>query len=218
VREPEVWERERGGAPRLAELFTPGLRRATLGGLAMSLVTLVTWWGTNAFLPFVAAHLAGPDASPAAVAGHITHATTLFTLGGLIGTLATIPLARLGRRTLFALYFATGAAAIWITFGLSWDPVTRTRLLFLDGLTVFGVVGSFSFYLPELFPTRLRGTGSGFCFNAGRYLAALGPYAVGLGLSTAPTPMDAIRWMALGPLAGLVVVPFIAETHRPAEG
>ena len=37
----------------------------TLGGLAMSLVTLVTWWGTNAFLPFVATFLAGPRATPA---------------------------------------------------------------------------------------------------------------------------------------------------------
>ena len=52
VREPEVWRRERAGTPRLRELFTPALRRATLGGLAMSLVTLVSWWATNAFLPW----------------------------------------------------------------------------------------------------------------------------------------------------------------------
>src|SRR5262249_13241271 len=44
VEEPEVWRRERTARPRLAELFVPGLRRATLGGLAMCLVTLVTWW------------------------------------------------------------------------------------------------------------------------------------------------------------------------------
>jgi hypothetical protein len=87
------------------------------------------------------------------------------------------------------------------------------RLLFFDGLTVFGVVGSFSFYLPELFPTRLRGTGAGFCFNTGRYLAATGPYLVGLALGAAPTPMEAIRWVALVPLAGLALVPFIVETH-----
>jgi hypothetical protein len=50
VEEPEIWRRERTARPRLAELFVPGLRRATLGGLAMCLVTLVTWWATNAFL------------------------------------------------------------------------------------------------------------------------------------------------------------------------
>lgn len=211
VDEPEVWHRERGAAPpRLAELFSPALRRATLGGLAMCLVTLLTWWATNAFLPFVAAHLAdqaGGDAG--ALRGR---ATLLFTLGGFFGTLATIPIARLGRRPLFAIYLAGAALAIWGTFGLDWSPETRTGLLVLDGLTVFGVVGAFSFYLPELFPTRLRGTGSGFCFNTGRYLAAAGPYVVGSALGAAPTPMDAIRWVAVVPLVGLCLVPLIVET------
>jgi len=211
VAEPEVWRRERTEHPRLAELFTPELRRATLGGLAMCLVTLLTWWATNAFLPFVAEHL-GRERGAAAVEQHKGRATVLFTTGGFLGTLATIPLARLGRRPLFAIYLAGAALSIWLTFGLDWDPVTRTRLLFLDGLTVFGVVGAFSFYLPELFPTRLRGTGSGFCFNVGRYLAAAGPSVVGVALGAAATPMDAIRWVALVPLAGLCLVPFIVET------
>src|SRR5439155_1584589 len=69
VREPEVWEREAHAAPRLAELFAPGLRHATLGGLAMCIVTLVAWCGTNAILPLVAAFLAGPDAAPSVRAG-----------------------------------------------------------------------------------------------------------------------------------------------------
>ena len=41
-------------------------------------------------------------------------------------------------------------------------------MYFFIGLTVFGVFGSFTYYLPELFPTRLRGTGAGFCYNVGR--------------------------------------------------
>ena len=211
VREPDAWTRERRGG-RLRDLFAADLRRATLGGLAMSVVNLSTWWATNAFLPLVAAFLAGPDAPPAVVAGHVGYASTMFNLGGLVGTLATVGLARLGRRALFALYFGGAAASIWITFGLDWDPLTRMRLLFLDGVTVFGCAGSFTFYLPELFPTRLRGTGSGFCFNAGRYLAAAGPFVVGRALGAAPTPMDAIRWVAVIPLAGLLLVPFIVET------
>jgi MFS family permease len=213
VREPEVWERAAGPRPRARELFAPGLRRATFGGLAMSLVTLVTWWATNAFLPFVARHMAGAGASPSAVAGAIATTSLYFNIGGLVGTLLTIPLAELGRRPLFAIYLAGAAASIWLTFGLDWPAAMRMRLYFLDGLTVFGVVGSFSFYLPELFPVRLRGTGSGFCFNTGRYLAAGGPYLIGVALGSAPTPMDAIRWVALVPLAGLLLVPAIVETH-----
>src|ERR1051326_6332212 len=65
------------------------------------------------------------------------------------------------------------------------------------GLTVFGVFGSFTYYLPELFPTRLRGTGAGFCYNVGRIIAAGGPFLVGwvasqkgasLSLASAPRP------------------------------
>jgi MFS family permease len=212
VREPEMWVEEADRRPRLRDLFQPNLRRATLGGLAMSLVTLVTWWATNAFLPFVVRHLSGPDASPATVAGNVTYTSLFFNLGALLGTLATIPISRLGRRPLFALYLAGAVASIWATFALDWSPTTRMRLYFFNGITAFGIVGSFSFYLPELFPTRLRGTGSGFCFNTGRYLAAAGPYVVGLGLAAAPTPMDAIRWVAFVPLVGLLLVPFIVET------
>ncbi len=213
VREPEAWKRE-APPPRLRELFAPELRHATAGGFALCLVTLVTWWATNAFLPFVAAFLAGPGASPAAVAGHITYATTMFNLGGVAGTLVTILLARLGRRVLFAVYFTGAAAAIWVTFGLDWDPTTRMRLLVLDGVTVFGVNGAYGFYLPELFPVRLRGSGAGFCFNTGRYAAAAGPFLIGHALAVAATPMDAIRWVALVPVAGLAVVPWIVETGR----
>ena len=52
-------------------------------------------------------------------------------------------------------------------------------MYFFIGLTVFGVFGSFTFYLPELFPTRLRSTGAGFCYNIGRFVAAGGVFAVG---------------------------------------
>jgi MFS family permease len=218
VREPEAWTARQGPAPRLRELFAPDLRRATLAAFALCLVTLLTWWGTSAFIPFVAAHVAGPAATPADVAGRITQASTAFNLGGLVGAFLTIPLARLGRRPLFALYLAGASASIWATFGLDWDPDTRLRLLFLDGVTVFGVNGAYSFYLPELFPVRLRGTGAGFCFNAGRYVAAVGPFVVGMALGAVATPMEAIRWVALVPLIGLVcVVPVIVETggRRP---
>jgi hypothetical protein len=37
----------------------------------------------------------------------------------------------------------------------------------------------FTYYLPELYPTRLRGTGAGFCYNAGCLIAAAGPFLVG---------------------------------------
>ena len=213
VEEPAAWTEAGGPHPRLRDLFSPELRGATLGGLLLCVVTLIAWWGTNAFLPFVVEHLVG-GADPGAVADAKGRATALFTLGGLVGALGTIPLARVGRRALFACYFAGSAAAIWATFGVDWPPATRLALLFTTGVTVFGVNAAFGFYLPELFPVRLRGTGAGFCYNTGRYLAAVGPFLVGRVLAVAPTPMDAIKWVALVPLVGLACVPLARETAR----
>ena len=67
-------------------------------------------------------------------------------------------------------------------------------MYFLIGLTVFGVFGSFTYYLPELFPTRLRGTGAGFCYNVGRVIAAAGPFLVGTIAAAAARTRSRRRW------------------------
>src|SRR3546814_10670606 len=86
--------------------------------------------------------------------------TMVFNIGGLLGTLLTIPAAKqLGRKPMFAIYFAVATFSIFITFGAPLPPQMRLYSYFLIGLSVFGVFGSFTYYLPELFPTRLRATG-----------------------------------------------------------
>jgi len=214
VAEPESWTAVRRASDEVgyAELFRREHRAATLGGLGLCVVTLLTWWSCNAFMPLVASFLASADGIDRAA--YVTHSAVMFNLGGLVGTLLTIPGgAHLRRRTMFALYFAGGAIFLWLTFGLDLSAATRMWLLFPVGICIFGVVGAFSYYLPELFPTRLRGSGSGFCFNAGRYLAALGPTVVAHAAAIAPTPMDAIKWVALLPALGLLVIPFVRETN-----
>ena len=106
---------------------------------------------------------------------------TCFNLGGLIGTLLTIPAAKvMGRRTMFAHSTSCSPARrCWRRSASTLPPQTRLYMYFFIGLTVFGVFGSFTYYLPELFPTRLRGTGAGFCYNVGRVIAAGGPFLVG---------------------------------------
>jgi MFS family permease len=215
VHEPEAWTQEAGPPARIRELFTAAHRRATAGGLALSVVTLLTWWAMSAFLPFVVTHgLSGESAVMRQVV--VARANLSFTLGGFVGTVATIPISRLGRRPMFALYLLGAAAAIWTTFALA--PLeARVPLLFVCGAMTFGIVGAFSFYFPELFPTRLRGTGSGFCFNTGRYLAAIGPFLVGRALGDAGDPADTIKWVALVPLVGFALTPFVVETHDAAR-
>ncbi|BCM91577.1 putative metabolite transport protein YjhB [Abditibacteriota bacterium] len=216
VREPERWQNAVQGAavPRISELFSPELRRKTIGGLLMAMLALLSWWSCNAFLPVVASGLGGTDKVLAEALK--ARATSAFSLGGLIGVLSTIPIAkRFGRRVMFAGYFALGTLAVVATFGLNWTPDVRVLLVFFVGLTIFGIFGAFTFYLPELFPTRLRGTGAGFCYNFGRFLASGGPFIVGYIASKGQGALlGALTLTAIFPLFGAILSPFIVETRN----
>jgi MFS family permease len=232
IREPERWMHAAtaGAHPRLREIFTPQYLKLTLSGLAMSVVALITWWSCNAFIPIVATGLAAAtaaarDLEPAAARtlgeSWKAIATNSFNLGGLLGTLFTVPLAkRIGRRPMYAAYFLTSGLAVMATFGLPMPNEARLYMYFFIGLTVFGVFGSFTYYLPELFPTRLRGTGAGFCYNAGRVIAAIGPFVVGgiagRGAAALDTALAVLFWVGAVPLAGLLLLPFVVETRGRA--
>jgi hypothetical protein len=94
------------------------------------------------------------------------------------------------------------------------------------GVCMLSLFGGYAVYLPELFPTRLRATGTSFCYNVGRFLAASGPLA--LGYLTTVVFADAkaggedvpFRYAGLTMCSvfaiGLAVLPFLPETRgRP---
>ncbi|HUP92620.1 MAG TPA: MFS transporter [Solimonas sp.] len=225
VKEPERWKRAAANAhPRISELFTPEFRRYTLSGFLMAVVALITWWSCNAFIPVVSSGLARTAAEAqkldkGATQALIEHwkmlATTCFNVGGLIGTLLTIPASKyLGRKAMFTIYWAVSAAAIMATFGLDLPAEMRLYMYFVIGLSVFGVFGSFTYYLPELFPTRLRGTGAGFCYNIGRVVAAGGPFVVGtVAARGASSAIEVLFWVGFVPLLGLAFMPWVIETR-----
>ena len=230
VKEPERWKStEAGKAPLISELFSPAFLKITLSGLGMAMVALVTWWSSNTFISIVATGLASTEAAMRQLTAIGTQqliqewiklATNVFNLGGLIGTLLTIPLAKnVGRKPMYIIYFLLSGVSLMATFGLDLPPHDRLYGYFFIGLTVFGVFGSFTYYLPELFPTRLRATGSGFCYNSGRIVAAVGPFLVGkissMGADTLVTAMSVLFWVGAVPLAGLLLMPWVIETrHR----
>jgi sugar phosphate permease len=211
VHEPAVFKQPEA-APRIAELFTARYRRRTLGGLALALVALVTWWSCSAFIPMVASFLAnGANLTGRALAelkaSYVTHGITAFNVGGLLGTLLTIPIAtRFVRRPMYMAYFTLISAAILCTFGLTLRPEVQLLMMFTVGLTVFGVFGTFTFYLPELFPVRLRGTGSGFCYNAGRVITSVFPVIIGLVKHSGKNPGSVLVWVAVAPVLGVVAL------------
>jgi sugar phosphate permease len=178
----------------------------------MSLAALIAWWSCSAFIPTVAAQLASelrPRPLPAELAliktQFITRGSNAFNIGGLIGTLACIPIASLGRRNLYRIYFTLSAAALLVTFVPDWPATTRLNLMATLGLTVFGVFGSFPFYLPELFPMRLRGTGGGFTYNFGRIITAPFPFAVGALVRGGSDPLRVMSWLAVVPAIGALL-------------
>lgn len=232
VKEPERWQQAAAhtAPPRLSELFTPAYRVATISGLLMAMICLLMWWSNNAFIPLISTGLAqtaaleqGLDRSAtlALVESWKATATNYFNLGGLLGTLLTIPAAKLlGRRPMFAIYFVGSALAVFATYGLDLAPQWRLAMYFFIGVTVFGIFGSFTYYLPELFPTRLRGTGSGFCYNFGRVFAAGGPFLVGAvassGANAFATANAVLFYVGFIPLAGLLLMPLVVETRGRA--
>ena len=87
-------------------------------------------------------------------------------------------------------------------------PTGYADLLFLLPVLGFfnnGIFSGFPIYLPELYPTRLRATGAGFCFNAGRALASASPFLTGWLVTTLGTFGRAASTAAIAPKGAYLV-------------
>ena len=214
----------------LGLLFGPKLRPATLSAIAMSALGLFAWWSCSVFLPTIGyglgMHLADANSLGGAAAVSLaeswkTSAVNWFNIGGVIGSMLTVPIAmRFGRRGMFAIYYLFGASALVLTFGPAWAPAVTLRLTFLVGLAIYGLFGAFAYYLPELFPPSVRGLGAGFSFNIGRMVAAIGPWLVGAYSASQLDPtagaISALTWIAVLPATAALLTPFIVETRGRA--
>ena len=224
VKEPESWKqagaRAQSGGDQmgsLRDLFADARwsRRAVLGML-LAAVGLGRFWGVTlagqdlAKEHFMRNGLLEKDAVELAKTAY----GFIQAAGGGVGLLAFGPLCvRLGRKRAFTVMQIGALAIVPITCYL---PRTDLELLLLlpvfGGLTL-GMHAGFAIYFPELFPTRLRATGAGFCFNVGRAVAASVLFFSGW-LKAQPG-MDlrlAITLLGLLFLLGLVVIRFMPET------
>jgi MFS family permease len=124
---------------------------------------------------------------------------------------------RIGRRPAFAVSFIAAAVSTAFVFGFMNDPTDVFWMYPIMGLCQLSLFGGYAIYFPELFPTKLRSTGTSFCYNVGRFLAAAGPITLGSlakhAFSGYAEPMrPAGITMCLFLLAGLLVLPFAPET------
>ena len=134
--------------------------------------------------------------------------------GGGLGLLAFGPLAvRFGRRRTFIGMQLAAVVIVPITCYLPREYWQLLLLLPLFGFFTLGMHAGFAVYFPELFPTRLRATGAGLCFNGGR-LAAASVLIFSGWLKSLPG-MDlrlAVTLLSGLFLVGIVIVLFLPET------
>ena len=93
--------------------------------------------------------------------------------GGGIGLITFGPLCqRIGRVRTFMFFHMGGFISAMILFNVPMSTTLLYAALPIFGFLTLGMHAGYAIYFPELFPTRIRGTGTGFCFNAGRIIAA----------------------------------------------
>lgn len=179
VPEPEGWHAARANASAddmgIRKLFQGNVLPITLLTSGVCALVLTGHW---AFMFWCSQHLrALPDIaawSDAEKSQFVGKAMSLVMLASIAGNFLAAALARqLGYRTTLVLMFLGYFAAMMATYGVVRDHVSSFWWLAAMGVSS-GSLALFSMYLPPLFPTLLRTTGAGFCFNIGRVAAAAG--------------------------------------------
>ncbi len=248
LREPERWKavavssdlNKRLGSYK--EMFTdPRWRRNALVGLGLAFSGVVGLWGVG-FFSYDLLRLVFPD-DPHAMAkalglegwvsltpyltqnNLVSLASVLQNLGGFLGIQAFLWFTqRTSRRLAFGVSFLLALVSTAFTFLLVgrlagvWDVFWMIPIMGFCQLTLFG---GYAIYFPELFPTRLRSTGTSFCYNVGRLVAAVGPFTLGaLTASVFKGYEEPMRYagavVCVVFLVGLIALPFAPETKgRP---
>jgi MFS family permease len=223
VREPQRWEeaKERARMEKkqlgaLGEMWhTPLLRRNLLVGIGLGAVGIVGFWGISTWSPDLLRNLLNPNNLPELKAytdRMVSYGAMAQNAGAFFGSLFAAWLAqRVGRR------FAIGTALLLClvitpaTFHLTHSFLTAMIFFPLLGFSMLALLGCYAVYFPEIFPTRLRATGTGFSYNVARYIAAIAPWTFGT-----LRALYGIQWAAtiisLVFLLGYVVLLWAPET------
>ena len=85
-----------------------------------------------------------------------------------------------GRKPSFAIAFVLAAASTAWVFSQINEVGQIYWMVPIMGFCQLSLFGGYAIYFPELFPTRLRSTGTSFCYNVGRFVAASGPFTLGM--------------------------------------
>lgn len=185
------------------------IMRHLLIGASLAGVALLGTWGAAQQAPKWAIDLNNATGKLSAHPKEYVQMTT--SIGAIIFTLITPIIGDiLGRRLTYSICCALAgiSAVVFYQFCHTIDTTFYVAAFLMGGLTAT-FYGFFPLYLPELFPTSVRATGQGFCFNVGRIIAAVGGLQIAnlVGLfGTADTPAFAKAASAYTVLCGIYLV------------
>ena len=222
LKEPEKWKEARKEANEgkakqgsLGELFSAPWGGRAIGAMLMAAVGLGTFWAVTVAGQDLAREQLISEGVPQEEASQKAKFAygIIQTIGGGLGLILFGPISsRLGRKKTFILFHI---AALIITPITCFAPTNYSMLLAIlpiFGFFTLGMHAGYAVYFPELFPSRLRATGTSVGFNGGRLIAALTILLLsGYMKKTMELPV-AMTWLAGFFLLGVVVILFLPET------
>jgi MFS family permease len=229
VEESESWLQSREAARRgqitlggFRELLRGPWRRASLVGIALGFAGQLGIWAIGTWSPELMRLVLAADSQLGAA-----ERSRLLGMGLILKDVASAmgimlfawAAERYGRRPAFAASLVSSLAAGVLCFAGMHQVSQFWWMMPLLGFSVWSVLGGYSLYFPELFPTRLRASGVGLCYNVARYLTAIGILAMGQLLTVfaqagyAEPLRPAAIVLASGYLVGLVALVWAPETR-----
>ena len=179
VEEPQIWlDSKKSDRGRIGLLFTPRIAKTTFFVTMMNACTLFGWWGLNSWVP---SYLAlGPDRGGIGLSSSVMSLFVILMQTGMwLGYVSFGYIAdAIGRKRTYVT-FVLAASLLLPLYGFLKVPAL---LLLLGPLVAFfgtGYYSGFGAVIVELYPTSVRATAAGVCYNTGRIASAAAPFVVG---------------------------------------
>ncbi len=238
LKEPEAWLQAKASGEHKQKEFgsyralfrNPLWRRNAIIGVILACSGVFALWGIvfycfelvrTAFRPILEAQGLSQAAVEGGLKGLAGNAGLALNIGAFLGMIGFSYLTQwLGRRKAFAITYVGGMISTAAVFYFLRDPSQTWWMIGIMGMFVLGLFAGYAIYLPELFPTHLRSTGTSFCYNVGRYVGAFAPTLLGLLTSEVFSEdngfKEGIRYAGIAMcsvfVVGLLVLPFAPET------